>query len=105
HHHQQRRFSTAARADQHRKPARLNLEGDVGQRDDILARRAIGLADAVDLDRARARDELERRYVRQWLHRVSTHLTSSLNVMAIAEISKTPASNCGIWKFSPQVSI
>ncbi len=44
-------------------------------------------------------------YVRQWLHRVSTDLTSSLNVMAIAATITTPASNCFIWKFSPQVAI
>ena len=48
---------------------------------------------------------LERGYVRQWLHRVSTDLTSSLNVMAIAAIMITPASSCFIWKFSPQVAI
>ena len=63
------------------------------------------LADIADRDRAGARGRLERGYVRQWLHRVSTDLTSSLNVMAITAIITTPASNCFIWKFSPQVAI
>ena len=54
---------------------------------------------------APARCGFELRHVRQWLHRVSTHLTSSLKVMAIAATITTPASNCFIWKFSPQLAI
>jgi hypothetical protein len=58
-----------------------------------------------DLDGAGARGRLERGYVRQWLHRVSTDLTSSLKAIATPAIITTPASNCFIWKFSPQVAI
>ena len=105
HHHQQRRFSAAARAHQHHEAARLHLERDVRQRHHVLCAGLEDLADIADLDRAGARGRLQRGYVRQWLHRVSTDRTSSLNVMAMAAIITTPASNCFIWKFSPQVAI
>src|SRR5450755_157561 len=104
HHHQQRRLSAAAWADQHDKTAGLDLDRYVGQRHHVLPGGPVNLADAGDLNGACAR-RLERGYVRQWLHRVSTHLTISLKAMAIAPIIRTPASNCFIWKFSPQVAI
>src|SRR5882757_8803692 len=84
---------------------RLDLERDVFQRDHVLRRGPENLSDVPDLDRACARGRLERRHVRQWLHLVSTHRTSSLKVMAIAATITTPASNCLIWKFSPQLAI
>src|ERR1700738_4384105 len=96
HHHQQRRLSAAARTDQHDKTAGLDLDRYVGQRHKVLAGGLVDLADTGDLNRACARRRLERGYVRQWLHRVSTHLTSSLKAMAIAPIIRTPASNCFI---------
>ena len=61
--------------------------------DDVLRRGLEDLPDIADLDRA---GRLQRGYVRQWLHRVSTHLTSSLKAIAIAAIISTPASNCFI---------
>ena len=105
HHHQKRRFSAAARAHQHHEAAGLHLERDVRQRLHVLRRRPEDLADIADGNRTGPCGRLERGYVRQWLHRVSTDLTSSLNVMAITAIMITPASNCFIWKFSPQVAI
>src|SRR5438552_7186496 len=102
HHHQKRRLAAAARTDQHNEPAGLDIERDILQRDDVLRRGLEELPDIADLDRA---GRFQQGYVRQWLHRVSTHLTSSLKAIAITAIITTPASNCFIWKFSPQVAI
>ncbi len=93
HHHQKRRLAATAWADQHDEAARLDVERNVLERDDVLRRGLEDLSDIADLDRA---GRLQRGYVRQWLHRVSTHLTSSLKVIAMAAIISTPASNCFI---------
>src|SRR5439155_4297192 len=91
HHHQERRLAAATRADQHDETAGLYVERNVFERDDVLRRGLEDLSDIADLDRT---GRLQRGYVRQWLHRVSTHLTSSLKVIAITAIITTPASNC-----------
>src|SRR3954471_364408 len=103
HHHEQGRLAAAAGADQHHEAAGLDVERDVCERDDILGRGLEGTADIADLDRAGAQrgvewSDVHRGYVRQWLHRVSTHLISSLKVIAITAIMTTPASSWGIWK-------
>src|SRR5258708_8776897 len=102
HHHQKRRLAAAARADQYDEAAGFDVERDVFKRDDVLRRGPEDLSDIADFDRA---GRLQRGYVRQWLHRVSTHLTSSLKVIAITAIITTPASTCFISKFSPQPPI
>src|ERR1700761_7704362 len=94
HHHQQRGFTAAAGADENDEPSRLDLERHVGHRKHILPRSLVDLANAGELNRTGTRGRLQRRYVRQWLHRVSTHLTSSLKAIAMAAIISTPASNC-----------
>src|SRR5580700_11410680 len=104
-HHQQRRLSAAARPDQDDEPSRLDVERDVRQRHHVRTRSLESLADTVDLDRDGARRRLQRRYVRQWLHFVSPHLTISLKVIAITAIITTLANSCRIWKFSPQLAI
>src|SRR5262245_5675624 len=43
--------------------------------------------------------------VRQVLHRASKARTASLNRIATADSTITPANSCGIWKFSPQLEI
>src|SRR5262249_14346235 len=104
-HHQERGLAAAARADQHDKAPRPDVERDARQRGDVGAGGPEHLADILHLDRAGPRTRLERRHVRQWLHRVSTHRTSSLKAIAMAATITTPASSCFIWKFSPQVAI
>src|SRR5258708_2994033 len=91
HHHQKRRLAAAARADQHDEAAGLDVERNVFKRYDVLRRGLEDLSDIADLDRA---GRLQRGYVRQWLHRVSTPLTSSLKAIAITAIITTPSSNC-----------
>src|SRR5579871_5384377 len=104
-HHQQCRLAATARPDQHHEPPWLDVERHARQRDHLAACGLEDLTDIADLDRAGAVSRLQRRYVRQWLHRVSTHLISSLKTIAMAAISTTPAKSCFIWKFSPQVAI
>src|SRR6266850_7951973 len=93
HHHQKRRLAAAARADEYDEAAGFDVERNVLERNDVLRRGPEDLPDIADLDRA---GRLQRGYVRQWLHRVSTHLSSSLKVIAITAIITTPASNCFI---------
>jgi hypothetical protein len=96
HHHQQGRLAAAARSHQHHETAGLHFKRNVRQRHHILLAGSEDLAYMADLDGAGARGGLERGYVRQWLHRVSTDRTNSLNVIAIAAIIITPASSCFI---------
>src|SRR5205807_9342965 len=105
HQQQQARLAAAAWPDNDDETPRLDVERDVRQRDDVLRRGLEDLPDTADFNRAGPRDGLDRRYVRQWLHRVSTHRTSSLKAIAIVAIITTPANSCFIWKFSPQLAI
>src|SRR5258708_7717794 len=96
HHDKGGGLPATARPHPHHEAARLHFKGEVRQRRLVLLAGPEDLADIADLYGAGARRRLERGYVRQWLHRVSTDLTSSLKAIAIAAIITTPASNCFI---------